>query len=151
MGKTEQSIYETTSQNGQAESIQQQSQDTLLLTLDSVVDPATSTTEQPPAGERFVGVVFTVKNTGADPISAASTSNDVIVGLKGTTGARNILGNAPASVQCPGSPSFDVQPGESVQTCATFVIYDSEQVVALYWTWSKGADYEGGKWFLSES
>lgn len=116
------------------------------LTLDQVIDPAQGSDSYltPNAGERFVGVKFTIANRGTSMLSDDINSDVSIQGSDGQTYAPDF--NPIAGCTNFNEGVFTITPGQAQTGCATFQIPDSVTPAQVQFSLTQGASTEVGQW-----
>lgn len=95
------------------------------VTLAGVVDPATPSNafQSPPTGERYVGLRFTVTDTGSSSTVIDLAGTSVLVGSGGSSYSPSFVNLA----DCPAPTSWILQvaPGSTGSECVTFAVPSS--------------------------
>ena len=129
------------STGGDTQTISNAAGQTVEVTLQRVIDPATDT-EELGAGNRYVAVEFSVKNASTEPFTETSPDSDAV--LITTASDDPVTADLHEVSDC--EPFEDdvseLPPGETLTGCATFEIPEDAELERFQYYFSNVASFE---------
>jgi hypothetical protein len=128
-------------------SVSGQDGERLDVTVDQVMDPLTvGPDDQADAGQRYVGVQITMKNSGSVPYSDSPSNGATLLSSSGEQATGEIVSGGPCGNDF--QSSVKIAPGDSEQGCIPFELPDGQTAGTFQFTPDSGFANQTAQWSL---